>query len=105
MKTLSRRLEREAPQRRTLAADLLAEGKFNDALCALSHVYEQDGDVMQCRCCSQGIHVYYAGQPLRHGLAEATGNDCPYQGDKNPWDILLEAAIGRRAQHSLPLAA
>ncbi|MCW2242305.1 hypothetical protein [Azospirillum canadense] len=91
-----RRLIKQATERKNMAAALLAAGKFNDALCALSHVYEQDGDLMRCRCCGRAIHVSYAGESLLHGLTDL--GSCPYQGDKNPWDILLEAAAGRRAQ-------
>ncbi|MNT97705.1 hypothetical protein D3C72_2400880 [compost metagenome] len=65
-------------------------------MCELSHVYEVDGDLMRCRCCDRSIHVARAGEPLRHGYTDA--GDCPYQGDKNPWDILISAATGRRAQ-------
>lgn len=104
MKAISRRLEKEAAKRKALAADLLAAGNFNDALCALSHVYEQDGDLMRCRCCGRAIHVSYE-VPLRHGIAEATGNNCPYQGDANPWTTLLNAAAGRRAQNTTAKAA
>ncbi|KAA0572254.1 hypothetical protein FZ983_32300 [Azospirillum sp. B21] len=99
MKSASRALEKAAPKRKTLAADLLAEGKWNDALCALSHVYEQDGDLMRCRCCGRAIHVSYE-EPLHHGITKASGINCPYQGDANPWTILLTAAAGRRAQNS-----
>jgi len=98
-----RRLLKQAPMRKSLAADLLAAGRFNDALCALSHVYELDGDLMRCRCCGAAIHVCHVGEPLRHGHTEA--GDCPYKGDKNPWDILLGAAAGRRAQRGDEAAA
>lgn len=96
MKAEARRLIKQAPAHKNMAADLLANGDFSNALCALTIVYEQDGDLMRCRCCGRRIHVCY-DEPLRHGVTD-DGRLCPYDGDKNPWDILLTAAAGRRAQ-------
>lgn len=96
MKAEVRRLIRQAAERKHMAAELLSDGKYNDALCSLSHVYEQDGDLMRCRCCGRVIHVSY-DEPLHHGFTD-DGKRCPYEGDANPWNILISAATGRRAQ-------